>query len=252
VTGGHGAPELNGPSLAPAWCRVGLTGVEASSDLLTALVPGELHRRLDEMLPGMQLVVLTSEPGPVPVEIEPLSRPEAGMGPTDVHLVVDGADAIEAGLDLLYATRVHDPLHDGWRGRWPSPVPEGTVTVVEIADGSPVVEPGEGALLVDPWSLDIPAGLLLDAYVAADKVHARSPGGSRLAQAPTPERIATAERLVGDIADQALAAVVEGDGAGAVRRQLSAWTRWGRALLRAHEAAEWRHRTASAGTTEPV
>jgi hypothetical protein len=244
--------DPNGPYLAPAWCRIGLTGVEASSDLLTALVPGELHRRLDELLPGVQLIVLTAEPGPVPVEIEPLSRPEAGVAPGDVHLIVDGDDVIEAGLDLLHAGRLHDPLHEGWRGRWPTPVPERTVTVVELADGTPVVDHDEHALLIDPWSTDIAAGLLLDAYVAAGTVYAKSPGGTRLADPPTPERIAVAERLVSDIADQALAAVVESDGAGVVRRQLSAWTRWGRALLRAHEAAEQRHRNASAGSLEQV
>lgn len=255
MTAGDDEREPNGPYIAPAWCRIGLTGVESSSDLLTALVPGELHRRLDELLPGVQLVVLTAEPGPVPVEIEPLSRLEADIEPGDVHLIVDGDDVIEAGLDLLHAARMHDPLHNGWRGRWPSPVPEGAVTVVEIVDGSPVVEPQQDALLVDPWSSDIAAGLLLDAYVAAGTVHARSPGGVRLAQAPTPDRIAAAEQLVSDIADQALAAVVEGDGAGIVRRQLSAWSRWGRALARAHDAAEQRHRNASArsaGTPEPV
>jgi hypothetical protein len=252
VTDGDDERDLSGPHLAPAWCRIGLTGVEASSDLLVALVPGELHRRLDELLPGVQLVVLTAEPGPVPVEIEPLSRLEAEIEPGDVHLIVDGDDVIGAGLDLLQATRAHDPLHDGWRGRWPLPVPEGAVTVVEIADGSPVVEPEGDVLLVDPWSPDMAAGLLLDAYVDATTVHARSPGGVRLAQALTPERIAAAERLVSDIADQALAAVVEADGAAVVRRQLSAWSRWGRALRRAHEAAEQRHRSASAEVQEPV
>jgi hypothetical protein len=227
VTSGVDERELSGPHLAPAWCRVGLTGIEASSDLLTALVPGELHRRLDELLPGVQLVVLTAEPGPVPVEIEPLSRLEAEIEPGDVHLIVDSDDVIDAGLDLLFATRAHDPLHDGWRSRWPAPVPEGALTLVEIAEGSPVVErAGDGdALLVDPWSQEIPAGLLLDAYVAAATIHARSPGGARLAQPPTPERIAAAERLVCEVADQALAAAVEADGAAVVRRQLSAWSR---------------------------
>jgi hypothetical protein len=115
------------------------------------------------------------------------------------------------------------------------------VTVVEIVDGSPVVAPDESALLVDPWSLDTPAGLLLDAYIAAGSVHARSPGGLRLAEAPTPERIAAAERLMSEIADQALAAVLESDGVGVLRRQLSGWARWGRAVHRTHEASAQRH-----------
>jgi hypothetical protein len=54
------------------------------------------------------------------------------------------------------------------------------------------------------------------------------------------------------VADQALAAVVDADGAAAVRRQLSAWSRWGRALRRAHEASEQRHRRAAVDTEEPV
>lgn len=251
-----------------AWCRIGLTGIDAGCDLLTALVPGELARRLDELLPGVTVVPLTEGPGPLPVELDPQSRRRDEVGPGDLDAVA-APELVGAGLDLLADSRIGDPDSGRWRDLLPirGELGDGPVVVVEVgrqgADvggdaGVPAHGGAASTLLVDPHGGDravrsaVPgiaavepdaaAGPLLDAYLHAAEIRAWTPGGRRLATPVDAAAVVRAEDAVAAVADEAYAAVIQRDGTGAARRQLTSWARWGRAVDAAGRAAEQRHR----------
>jgi len=258
----------------PAWCRVGIGGLDRHADLLTAAVVEHLRELLDERLPGVELVVTDDGGAPGSPDDRSFVLDTADGRDLEPHvLVADAAgsvDLLDAAALLLGWSRRTRLDHEGWRERIRTtlPLPEGPYRIVEVGAEGPAVEldtsiagaPG-GVLLIDPWggaaavqagrASGVPAvldgtapGLLVDAYVDAREVHGLTRLGPALALRPEPSAAVAATAAIDQLADDAFARVVERDGAAVARRQLTAWARWSTSVWVAHRNAERRHRAA--------
>ena len=275
----------------PAWCRVGIGGVDRHADLLTAAVLEHLRELLDQRLPGAELVIVddgaaASSPtddgagASSPTLERPFRLDTVDLADAEPHLLVTDAGwrarLLDAAAVLRGVSRRHEVDHHGWRSRVRStlPLPDTPYEIVEVGAHGPAAEvdhsrrAGPAVLLVDPWGgsaatqvgeargvpavIDgTPPGLLVDAYVDALGVHALTRLGPTLALRPEPEATAAADATIDELADQVFARVIERDGPGVARRQLTAWARWSTSLWVAHRNAERRHREALVRSRRP-